>query len=67
MTNQLNLAMFDHRQHDEMIEFITELTAAKPMCIGMADDECDTYVLVYGEKPFSQDEAESFFKTQIPT
>jgi len=47
MKNQLDLAFFDHREHDEMVEFIVELTAEQSMHITYGDEGSDSYVLVF--------------------
>lgn len=64
MNNQLDLAWFEHRNSDEMIDFIMKLTADKPMCIGTVDDGGDCHILIFSDKPFSQEEAIRFVKAE---
>ena len=57
----VDIVWFDWREVEPLLKFIEDKTATTPMCFRRAETGEDNYVLVFSERPVSQQEANALY------
>lgn len=57
----VDIVWFDWKESEQLVQFIQDMTAKTPMCFRQVKTGEDSFVLVFSERPVSQQEADALY------